>query len=193
MFDYFKALENQNSCLTGAVRSWCFLPGMLFGSPQQWWREEALRPVPHEGLDICFYEDTSGKLLQVDSSVQVPVLGDGTVVNVCRDLMASSVFVQHQKSGSKRLLSVYGHITTHRGVARGAHIQRGALIGNVAQPKNTCPLPPHLHISVLWVDNDFSDDALHWGFLGKCKRCKWLDPFDVIVRPPMVFREAFPG
>ncbi|MBF0468424.1 MAG: hypothetical protein HQK61_06010 [Desulfamplus sp.] len=86
---------------------WLFYPGMLFGSHAKWWADWGCRYTPHEGVDIAFYR-TSNKhyrtfnkdIATLDSTVMVPAMADGVILNICDDFLGQSVVVAHGTSCS---------------------------------------------------------------------------------------------
>lgn len=107
--EYFSngVVTKEQSC-TEHQGEWLFYPGMLFGSCDKWWADWGTRYTPHEGLDITFYRkkiddairsDNSScgcDILSFDSSVVIPAMFDGTVLNICKDFLGQSVVIRHQ-------------------------------------------------------------------------------------------------
>ena len=58
---FFDYLLSANRPRLDGFRQWLFHPGMLFQARQQWWGKEKPRSTPHEGLDLCWFEDVCGQ------------------------------------------------------------------------------------------------------------------------------------
>ena len=66
-------LITSNGLDRNGFHQWAFYPGMLFRSEAKWWGDWGIRTRPHEGLDLCLYQDTDGKVRSLDATVNIPV------------------------------------------------------------------------------------------------------------------------
>lgn len=66
---------------------WIFHPGMLFGSPQKWWGGGGRRDFPHEGIDFCLYQDSSGNLKRLSPKTRIPAMHSGVVRGAFSDYL----------------------------------------------------------------------------------------------------------
>jgi murein DD-endopeptidase MepM/ murein hydrolase activator NlpD len=178
---YFQYLEDCNDLGAGGVQAWLFYPGMLFGSREKWWPDTGVRPTAHEGLDICYFTDGSGRGLQLDSGSKVPVMSAGTVIAICEDFLGRSVFLEHKRDG---LISVYAHIVPLRTVGPGYMAGAGEVIGSVADTagrKNR--MPAHLHVTIMNLPPDPSAVHFDWKFICRSGRVTLFDPLEIIACP----------
>jgi hypothetical protein len=180
-YPYFHYLENCNEFGGRGMATWLFYPGMTFGSRDKWWPDPGLRPTAHEGLDICYYTDSSGRDRQFDPGVRVPVMSAGTVLAVCDDFLGRSVFLAHHPDP---LISVYAHIVPLSNISLGYQASEGEVIGTVADTtgrKNK--MPAHLHITIMKTPSDFADVHLNWKFICSSGRGTLLDPLELMICP----------
>ena len=180
-YSYFQYLEDCNEFGSGRVPAWLFTPGMLFGSREKWWPDAGYRPTAHEGLDICYFTDGLGRVLQLDPGAKVPVMNTGTVIAICDDFLGRSVFLEHDRDG---LISVYAHIVPLRIIAPGFKVGEGEVIGNVAGTtgrKNR--MPAHLHVTIMNIPPGLSGKPLDWNFICGSGRVLLLDPLKMMVCP----------
>ncbi len=89
-------IVRENALGRSGFQEWFFYPGMLFNAMNKWWGNQGKRDRPHEGLDLCFYKNRKGRILQLDESTKIPVLYDGVVVQVINDFIGKSVMVEHR-------------------------------------------------------------------------------------------------
>jgi hypothetical protein len=181
-YPYFQYLEDCNEFGGRGVETWLFYPGMTFGSRDKWWPDTGNRPTAHEGLDICYYTDRSGRDLQFDPGVQIPVMTAGTVIAVCDDFLGCSVFLEHHTGHPDQLISVYAHIVPCRTVLPGNVVSEGEVIGTVADTigrKNK--MPAHLHITIMKIPSCLSGEHLDWNFICNSGRVTLFDPLQIMA------------
>jgi murein DD-endopeptidase MepM/ murein hydrolase activator NlpD len=167
---------------------WAFYPGMLFGAKGKWWGDKGERDTPHEGLDICFYKTGREKLLPVVPGTLIPSAFDGLVVKVSPDFLGESVFIRHDgiAEGQARLMTIFGHTSPVEGLGAGSHVARGEVIGSVARPRPGQKVPPHLHVSIAWVNEAATDTELDWARIAGSKNVTLIDPLTVLSLPHSV-------
>lgn len=179
-FPFFALLESANPCLAG-VKSFHFYPGMLFGSREKWWPDSGMRPTCHEGIDICFYTDRSGKELQFTSGIRIPAMASGRLFATCRDFLGRSLFIDHSVDGPSRWLSVYAHIVPSRDLKVGQQVETGEVLGTVADTagrKNR--MPAHLHLSLIEIPRTLPPDILDWSFICTSETVRLVDPLSML-------------
>lgn len=176
-------IVRENALSTSGFQEWFFYPGMLFNTMDKWWGHGEKRNKPHEGLDLCFYKNRKGSILQLDDSIKIPVLYDGVVVRVMDDFMGKSVVVEHCFAGTDplRLITIYGHTTPLQGLNNARIVKEGELIATLAKPeKFQSNVPPHLHLSVGWLLESISYENLEWATIKTLSTLIWIDPLQTI-------------
>lgn len=159
----------------------CFYPGMLFGSREKWWPDAGIRPTSHEGVDICYYTDGSGREQKFTLETKIPVMAHGRVFAFCQDFLGQSVFLDHGVEGSLRFLSVYAHILPIHHLAVGQKMQPGDVVGEVADTtgrKNR--MPAHVHLSLMKVPQSVTAGVLNWDFICKSEQVLLINPLTMI-------------
>jgi murein DD-endopeptidase MepM/ murein hydrolase activator NlpD len=181
-YPYFHYLEECNNYFGGRVDTWLFSPGMIFGSREKWWPDTGLRPTAHEGLDICYYRNGSGRVMQFDPGVRIPVMTAGTVLAICGDFLGRSVFLQHHAGTLEKLISVYAHIVPSATIIPGYQVAEGEVIGTVADTtgrKNK--MPAHLHITIMNIPFGASGEHLNWNFICNSGRVILFNPLEILA------------
>jgi hypothetical protein len=136
---------------------WVFQPGMLFNANEKWWVDNGFRPAPHEGMDFCCFRKQDHTISYLKENVLVPVMYDGEIDRVFDDFLGQSVLVAHDIYSDKaRLYSVYAHVFPGNRAMVGDKVKAGDIIASIS-PGNGNLIPPHLHISVLWVRRPFPE------------------------------------
>ncbi len=76
----------------------------------------------------------------------------GTIVKLHNSVAGGlSIYMRDQSS---RFMFMYGHLESYRpGLAEGANVRRGEIIGFVGTSGNANPTAPHLHFQVMRADN----------------------------------------
>lgn len=176
-------LERNRPRMDGFQR-WIFHPGMLFQAQEQWWGDQGLRAVPHEGLDLYSFEAAGGRVITVDHQTHIPAAFAGQVVKIDRDFLGKSIYIIHAIStgGGRQLLSAVGHTVPREGLKAGQPVAAGEIIATVSGfPGPKSNLPPHLHLTFAWVPKDFRLDQLTWENLGRDPGITLSDPLPVIL------------
>lgn len=162
------------------ISRWFFYSGMLFGSDDKWWGKGGVRPSPHEGLDICFFHDSLGGLEKLDGSVLIPVMDDGVVFDISSDdFIDSSIFVRHDHKDSNGcfLHSVYAHSHPASGLSPGQTIRYGDVVASMGDPKKrNLTIPAHIHVSMVYLPEDYPKDLLSWNILSMSYQARLVDP-----------------
>jgi murein DD-endopeptidase MepM/ murein hydrolase activator NlpD len=172
-------LIQKNALGEGGFKGWVFCSGMLFNSTDKWWGDLGKRDKPHEGLDLCLYEDRTDTILRLGEKAKVPVIYDGTVVGMVDDFLGKSVIIEHLFSdcGNNRLCSIYGHTIPEDHLHVGTIVKQGDVIATLADSTGSkTNIFPHLHISLGWTSKETSYDRLDWKNIGGPNTLTLLDP-----------------
>ena len=179
---FFYDLVNINE-LTDFSR-WYFYSGMLFGSIGKWWGKSGDRPSPHEGLDICFFNDTKGNVKKLDGMIRIPLMDDGEVYDISSDdFIDSSIFVRHDKrdAAGRYLHSVYAHSRPVGHLKPGQTVCYGDTIATMGDPKKrNLTIPAHIHVSMVFLDIDYPKDMLAWKTLSLSHQARLVDPLQYL-------------
>lgn len=179
---FFDLLLAANRPRLAGFRRWLFYPGMLFQSRQQWWGQEKLRSTPHEGLDLCWFEDVAGNRRGLDQTTVIPAPFPGEVVKISPDFLGQSIFLAHAMvpASGHRLLTAFGHTTPLEGLAVGQEVLEGGLLAAVSVPVNRkTSVPPHLHLTLALIPEDLALEQLDWETIGTDPAITLLDPLTV--------------
>jgi len=165
---------------------WAFLPGMRFGSMAKWWGDFGQRDFPHEGVDLCLYEDRSGEVCRFDETARIPVMADGTVRAIFKDYLGQAVIVEHGSAadGDGKCLSVYAHTRPRDDLRPGAGVGAGEVIATIADTRRSkVRILPHLHLSLSRPSADLIYENFVWNIMRDPERITLLDPMRVINGP----------
>jgi hypothetical protein len=182
-------LIRENDRVKDGFDCWIFHPGMLFHSPDKWWGDRGKRSTPHEGLDLCLYRDTGGRIHCLDDKTRIPVLHDGVIVAIVNDFLGKSVIVEHQDQEGAGLgfCSIYGHTNPPDDLQIGNSVKRGAILATLADSsRSKSGIQPHLHISLGLTDKFISYAQFDWGTIGSWDMLTLLDPLIMLDRPYQV-------
>ena len=168
-------------------REWVFYPGMLFGSRDRWWGRGGRRDRPHEGVDLCLYRDSRGTIHHLPpAALAIPVLYDGTVVNVVEDYIGTSIFVLHDTHDTEgnQLCTIYGHTDPVADMKNGLLVEEGRIIATIADAgKKKVKISSHLHLSIAWIAPAYPHERLDWKHLAKDDGALLVNPLPVISCP----------
>jgi len=176
-------LIQKNAFGEGGFKGWIFCPGMLFNSTGKWWGDQNQRDKPHEGLDLCFYNDREDTILSLGKKAKIPVIYDGIVVRIIDDFLGKSVVIEHLFSdcNNNRLCTIYGHTIPESNLHVGNIVKQGDVIATLADSnRSKTNIFPHLHISLGWTSKEISYDRLDWENIGDPNTLTLLDPMQVI-------------
>lgn len=152
---------------------------------EKWWGNQGKRNKPHEGLDLCFYRDSEGRILHLDDHTRIPVLYEGVVVRIVDDFIGQTVFMEHHlpDSNPPTFYTIYGHTTPLPGLHDGKIVKEGEILATLAHPgKSRSDIPPHLHLSIVWLSKKISFETLDWETMSTSKTLKWVDPLQIVNR-----------
>jgi len=167
--NYLKAISHVNGLGNGRGVEWLFHCGMLFSSWDKWWGDFKYRQSVHEGIDITYYRTYSGAIYHFDTSIKVPAVDDGIIINICDDFLGQTLVVEHKNlyGFSTRVLFVYAHIIPEEWVKIDRTIQKKSIIARVCDTDRNPLLPPHLHLSCFEVPNEIHTKDLDWNLFSK--------------------------
>ena len=188
LFSYLDALEEQNICLAG-MKTLYLYPGMEFRSEIKWWPDKGMRPTLHEGVDICYYIDSTGEECRVTSEFRVPVMATGRIVAISKDYLGETVFLDHQYKQLSRFVSIYAHITPRPDLKTGDKVCAGDVIGTVADTagkKNR--IPAHLHISLMSIARAVPAEKFDWQIISYPEDAKLIDPLSMLDTKKIEFQ-----
>jgi len=194
--DFSSSLINWNRLIVYGFDRWAFYQGMVFGSKEKWWGDWGKRVRAHEGLDLCFYTNKHDKIIKLELTTQIITMLAGTVAEVVDDLLGKSVFIKHnlKNSGGNHLFTIYSHINPVTVIDPGVFIDKAEVISTIADTKKKNPeLPPHLHISIVWIPASLEKKGLNWKNLNNSDSVIFLDPLRLIncdytiLKSPEVF------
>lgn len=187
-FLYLDALEEQNTGFAEMKKLYLY-PGMEFRSEIKWWPDKGKRVTPHEGLDICYYIDATGKECVVSPAFRVPVMETGKIVSIRKDYLGETVFLDHEYEQSSRFLSIYAHITPLPDLKIGDCVRAGDTIGTIADTtgkKNR--IPAHLHISLMVVARVVPAEQFDWHMISYPDNAQLIDPLKMFDTEKISFQ-----
>ncbi|MCF8027259.1 MAG: hypothetical protein K9K81_02760 [Desulfobacteraceae bacterium] len=158
-----------------------FFAGMRFGSRKSWWGHGRPRPQSHEGLDLCFFADRSGRYFRLDETVCVPAAFDSRVVAMIPDFLGTTVIAAHEMAGrAGRCLLFYAHITPDKGLHLGQRLEAGRCFARISGENKKRWLPPHLHLSMAAEGNLPPLERLDWPMVNRLDRDLFMDPEPIL-------------
>ncbi len=173
---------------------WLFYPGMLFEATSEWWANLAARTRPHEGLDICLYQNRRKQVCTLDENTKIPAIYDGVVVGVINDFLGQTIIMEHRDLGGESGICCYtffGHTRPAEGLAPGWSVKEGepiAFLSAVSGSKRG--MLPHLHLSVGLASMAVPHDRLHWRHITTSSALTLIDPLQLLTQPVTVAGEA---
>ena len=183
---------------------WIFCHGMLFNSPDKWWGDHGLRDFPHEGIDLCLFQDRTAKIHRISETTRIPAMQDGVVKAMFKDYLGIAIIIEHEPADDniERLLSVYAHTDPHPKIEAsvsvkegdiGRIVKQGNIIATLADTSHSkANILPHLHFTLGLVSESFSYKGFVWNTIRKPELITLLDPLAVIDRPYQALSAANP-
>lgn len=167
-------------------KNWVFCPGMLFNSTGKWWGDHGRRDFPHEGIDLCLYNDISGRIHRLDEKIRIPVMHDGVVKALFADYLGQAVIIEHDglRSETGRYISVYAHTKPLDEIKPGIAVKQGGIIGTIADTsRSKAKILPHLHLSFGRPSPGLVYEPFVWNIMRDPDRVTLLDPLNAIGWP----------
>ena len=184
---FAEVLVRSNALTERGFHEWTFYPGMLFLSRDKWWGDWGKRDRPHEGVDLRFYRDREGIIQHLpETPLSVPALYDGTVVNVLKDYIGTSLFVCHDiyDTKGKQLHTIYGHTDPVAGMGEAVTVRAGSIIATIADAaKKKAKMSSHLHLSIAWISPGHSHELLNWDMLSNHNSVVLVNPLPILGCP----------
>ncbi|MCB2181182.1 MAG: M23 family metallopeptidase [Desulfobulbaceae bacterium] len=163
-----------NGKRAGDFKNWFFMPGMGFEDCEKWWGGGGMRVRPHEGVDLCCYEDRKGERLFLSEQTRIPSISSGEIVAICKDFLGHTVFVKNGEEDFGEIIIAYAHIQPY--CQLGDFVQTGDPVGEICATTREKILP-HLHLSLLLPPPELKYKDLNWQYLNNCKKDIFLNPF----------------
>jgi hypothetical protein len=160
---FTQRLIQENELVANDFSRWVFVPGMAFGSTIKWWGDEGQRERPHEGVDLCLYEDRQGKLHRLPEQTRLPAICGGRVVRTCDDFLGRSIMIEDDLRDGGKLYAMYGHTVPRPDLEVGQIVREGDIIAYLAPlPPHKTDILPHLHVSLGWAPGTVPPEQLDW-------------------------------
>ena len=179
---FCELVVNHNNLSEQGFLQWAFYPGMLFQSRERWWDNGGFRDKPHEGIDLCLYNDQSGSTRALDTAAPIPVMYRGCVKNIIDDYIGKTVFMAHDiyNDTVKQLYSIYGHVEPLGRIESGVILEEGEIVGSIAGTEGKrLKILPHVHISVAFIPESFPAEHLDWKIMNESPDITLLNPLDI--------------
>jgi len=184
--DFFNYLLASNRPYMAGFRKWLWQPGMEFNSRETWWGEKKPRATPHEGLDLCWFEDLTGQIKHLDENIKIPATFAGKIVKIGHDFLGKSIYLSHEifAADGRQLYTAYGHTEPLAAMQVGMVVAAGEIIAAVAAGSGKSPgIPGHLHITLAWIPVSRPPDRLNWQNLGADRTITLIDPRSILAAP----------
>ena len=181
---FMNFLLDSNRPQMEGFKNWVFHPGMLFDSWETWWGEEKKRAVPHQGLDLCRFEDSHGLIKKVNHRTKIPATFTGVIVKIDQDFLGKSIYLSHEifTHGGSQLYTIYGHTHPLKSLEPWDQVAEGEIIATISACSGKKPIvPAHLHISFAWIPRGLAPNHLTWKNLGLDRRITLIDPRPVLA------------
>lgn len=176
--DQFNAI---NGPTNGDVKEWLICPGMDYNSTYKWWGDRTIRKIPHEGLDLVFFKNSNGEVINLNEKFRVPVLLDGDVVSCFDDYLGKTLVFIHDQfhQNGDVLFSIFGHMDPMIKMTRLQRVAQGEPVANIAKVsgKDVCS---HLHISLGWASENKIDQLIDWKVITTPEIIRLMDPVNLV-------------
>jgi hypothetical protein len=171
---FLKALCEANGL--GQVR-FAAHEAMLFGTRKSWWGSRQARPLPHEGVDLCYYHAQDGTLGALHPGTRIPVACAGRVWAISGDdFIGRSIYVRHE-AGHGVFFTAYAHVSPRLGLSEGDVLARGEVLSTLADPAlRNRRISCHLHLSLMTFSDGLSKENLRWATMGAGEDVRFHDP-----------------
>jgi len=166
---YLDTIALVNNLKVSRPSVWYFYPGMLFRSSRKWWADFGTRHALHEGLDIVMYRNRDGRIAWLDTSINIPAMTAGNVINVCDDFLGQSVIIENESNfrNDARIVTVYSHMNVPKHLFPGKSVSTGESLGRIADTSGRkSGIPCHLHISIMEIKREIPDHMIKWNLMG---------------------------
>jgi hypothetical protein len=160
---------------------------MLFASGEKWWGDQGRRAAPHEGLDLCRFEEVNGRINTLDPHTKIPAAFAGEIVKIAPDFLGRSIYIAHGifDGCGRQLYSAYGHTAPRPALTIGLKVAAGETIAEISGfPGKKLDILPHVHITFAWIPMPAADHDLNWDSLGTNTGITLIDPLSVLELDP---------
>lgn len=183
---FTRNLRRLNGYTEGELREWLLEPGMKFTDTDKWWHPGTARDRPHEGLDLLIFLDGAGKRHHLPPGATIPPLLNGTEMARIPDYLGETVILAHDflDDAGRRLHTFYAHLQPTGAPASTTGMVTTSRVGKIAVPtKKTYACPPHLHLSLAWVDKSYSIQDFRWDNFCASETFRSGDPLLLLGHP----------
>jgi len=184
--NFFNYLLASNRPYMAGFKNWLSQPGMLFNSQETWWGEKKQRAAPHEGLDLCWFEDATGQIKHLDENIKIPATFAGKIVKISPDFLGKSIYLSHEifAADGRQLYTAYGHTEPLASMHAGKVVAAGEIIAAIAAGSGKNPkITVHLHLTLAWIPVSRPRDRLNWQNLGADRTITLIDPRSILAAP----------
>lgn len=110
----------------------------------------------------------------------IPAIFDGIIVRDHQDFLGQTLYIQHEQfqQNSKTLYSLYAHIAINDKLPK--KIARDMPIGVIAEVPGLSPVPPHLHLSMAWLENTLDTTSINWNNIASHESVHLVDPLGFV-------------
>ena len=160
---------------------WIFFRGMGFGEENLWWGACKKRLTLHEGLDLCAWEGSGGKVGRIGAGAKVPAMAGGVVRHVGPDFLGHSIWIDLGGAADERgdaLHLVYAHVTPVAHLSVGMTVRCGEVVAAVAGTRGA--IPAHLHVSLARLSRRVPKEMLAWEKLAAAG-VRFIDPLPIFA------------
>jgi hypothetical protein len=174
---FLEALARANGL--GDNITWLFYPGMLLDSYDKWWDDFAKRPCAHEGIDICFFREGSGKISPLARNANIPAMDKGLILNRCKDFLGESLVIAHEGvlPLTPKVVFVYSHLEIEKKIVPGCRVEKNQIIGRTFDTsKKQSKLLSHLHFSCVELMDKIPLDVLDWDLFPDREKVNLINP-----------------
>ena len=181
--DFTRNLRRLNGYQDSWLRDWVFQPGMRFGETEKWWQPATSRLRPHEGLDLLIFKDDKAAEQRLLTGTKIPPLLSGVEVGRFPDVLGETTILAHDflDAAGRRLHTFYAHLQPGGAQPSGKIMISSRQVGEIAAPRGPTPVcPPHLHLSLAWVDKSYQIDKFRWEGFCASKAFRPGDPLALI-------------
>jgi len=179
-------LIERNAIHPDDFQFWVFREEMLFSASGKWWGDFGRRDFPHEGIDLCLYADSSGKICRLNEQTCIPVMHDGVVKAVFKDYLGMAIIIEHVfgRGQDARYLSAYAHTLPQNGIQPGKKVVCGDVIATIADTSTSkAKILPHLHYSFGRPSPGLGYEKFFWNMMRDPDLITLLDPLTHINWP----------
>lgn len=162
---------------------WIFHPGMLYESSDKWWGDFGTREFPHEGIDLCLFQDRTGQFRMLGPDTRIPVMHNGIIRAVFRDYLGQAIIVEHESDdlADGKFLTVYAHTKPLDSIHPGKQVKKGDIIATIADTQHSkARILTHLHLSLAIPASNLSYYNFFWNIMRDPARITLINPLELL-------------